>query len=295
MAARSRTLAGIALLASGCVLPTFNTDENLRDSGVAYGGSAGAAGQDAGAEASAGSAGSTQKCPDDGDGLPMVRLPANFCIDATEVTQEQYLGFVEDTKVDPTQESAQPQALCSANASFKPSCHWNDGPLEPTMPVVCVSWCDAWAYCNWNGKRLCGRLGGGTLLPEDSGQPNISEWTYACSSGGTSAYPYGPDYVQTKCNTETQSMVPAGSKPDCQSTSSVYAGAYDLSGNVWEWEDSCSGIGDASDLDMCNLRGGGFKNSGGDTSVYSCFTYTIGAERHTDWEDIGFRCCADLE
>ncbi len=46
----------------------------------------------------------------------------------------------------------------------------------------------------------------------------------------------------------------AGSLTGCQAPS-PYSGAYDLSGNVWEWEDSCDGSGPDA---VCDLRGGAF-------------------------------------
>jgi formylglycine-generating enzyme required for sulfatase activity len=75
-----------------------------------------------------------------------------------------------------------------------------------------------------------------------------------------------------------------------------FAGLFDLSGNVSEWDDMCeSGVG-AGDLaaagagDACAIRGGSAYFSG----EMDC-AVVVGARRDTAFASIGFRCCADAE
>jgi hypothetical protein len=37
------------------------------------------------------------------------------------------------------------------------------GAGSGNFPITNVDWCDAYAYCAGIGKRLCGKIGGGTL------------------------------------------------------------------------------------------------------------------------------------
>src|SRR5262249_27268520 len=112
---------------------------------------------------------------------------APSCIDATEVTNEDYASFLAD---DPPLE-LQPPA-CAFNTSFTPPFGW-PAPAEPRRPVGNVNWCDAFAFCAWAGKHLCGRPGGGAAELEVSiDKPVESAWFDACSHHGTRKYPYDP-------------------------------------------------------------------------------------------------------
>jgi len=64
----------------------------------------------------------------------------------------------------------------------------------------------------------------------------------------------------------------------------------DLSGNVWEWEDSCFGYSGHSD--PCRLRGGSFSSVSSDVTL-RC-DYDFGNVVRGDSDSVfGFRCCSD--
>jgi formylglycine-generating enzyme required for sulfatase activity len=67
------------------------------------------------------------------------------------------------------------------------------------------------------------------------------------------------------------------------------AAVFDLSGNVWEWEDACAGSSGA--LDSCRIRGGGYNNTAGSLV---CAADSLSA-REDPAVNVGFRCCADVE
>jgi formylglycine-generating enzyme required for sulfatase activity len=153
-------------------------------------------------------------------------------------------------------------------------------------PQPCVDWCDAHAFCKAVGKRLCGKIGGGAAPMPDATTLAVNQWYAACTSNGTYNFPYGISYDETACNTEVSSPQPVRTKLNCQSRVTGYGGVYDLSGNVWEWEDTCQ---DTSPTAQCRTRGGG----AGSASIFmSCDSLTFLA-RNTYDTTTGFRCCAD--
>ena len=167
-------------------------------------------------------------------------------------------------------------------------CEWPP-EAKGNHPVVCVDWCDAYAYCQAVDKRLCGKVGGGKNGYTDFADASKSQWYAACSSGGKYDYPYGNTFEGQTCNgknkgLETTSEV--GSLSGCRSYAAGYAGVYDMSGNVLEWEDSCdAGIGLT---DRCRVRGGSFMNN----FLNLRCDYEDFDSRESRLDVIGFRCCS---
>lgn len=212
---------------------------------------------------------------------------SNYQIDATEVTNGQYDAWLATNP--------------SLPASTDTSCGWKSSGSYAEMgsdytgtdadhhPVVEVDWCDAYYYCAAVGKRLCGAIGGGpnTYVSIDA---STGQWYRACSSGGADTYPYGNTYQATYCNGYDYgagTTTTVGSLSNCVTSTAGYAGAYDLAGNVWEWEDSCNGSTGESDL--CPPRGGSFDQSG---SPVCNQVYGGHARRGGVSGNFGFRCCS---
>ncbi len=123
-----------------------------------------------------------------------------YYIDKYEVSNTEYKGFMKAT-------------------GHAAPAYWDDPRLsKPEQPVVGVNWYDGSAFCEWKGKRL----------------PTEAEWERAAKGPeGNGHYPWGHELDDTKANygqnvgkTTAVDSYPAGV--------SGY-GAYNMSGNVFEW------------------------------------------------------------
>jgi len=227
--------------------------------------------------------------PDNGTRGPnMVKVPEGYCIDSTEVTRTQYADWLA-TVTDPAS-VPQSEACLEWNDSFTPTVSWPPG-ANGALPVVGVDWCDAAAFCQAAGKRLCGKIGGGTTDYSLFADESESQWYNACSADGVYKYPYGNTYSSTACNTWesfNDAIRTAGSIQTCQPTTAGYRGVYDLVGNVGEWEDSCLGTGQFA---TCRIRGSSYLFDDYTTDLATCQADSI-AIWSLRMGDVGFRCCA---
>ncbi len=131
-----------------------------------------------------------------------------FMIDKYEVTNAQYLDFID------------------ATGHKEPLNVYGDGSLFEVkdiahLPVVQVTWHDAADYCQWVGKRL----------------PSEAEWEKAARGTDGRIYPWGdegPSSRRVNFNRDwvaPHTLVPVGALPD---GASPY-GVHEMSGNVREW------------------------------------------------------------
>lgn len=135
-----------------------------------------------------------------------------FLMDKFEVTNEEYLLFIQQTR-----------------HRAPPSPMWAGGDLRAGVeryPVTHIAAADAEAFAAWAGKRL----------------PTEDEWEYAARWNDSRPYPWGdtePAERSPLCQSLEASMIqqvipelkPVGSWP----ASASPFGIHDLAGSVWEW------------------------------------------------------------
>lgn len=224
-----------------------------------------------------------------------------FSIDAHEVTRDAYAAFL---AADVTLEGQ--SEACAWNRDYAPEtdldpnrtgCMENERVCQGegcgSHPQVCVDWCDAVAYCQWRGMRLCGAREGGSVDREMEDDPAVSQWFAACSAEATATYPYGGAYVDQQCNDGAADLditVAVGTSPECVTPT----GIFDMSGNVAEWTDNCSSGSSNPRYQECAIRGGSFASA---ADQLNCARGDDGNTITTrDRDDasahVGFRCCA---
>jgi sulfatase modifying factor 1 len=208
-----------------------------------------------------------------------------YDIDATEVTRGQYDLFL---KAKGGNTSGQ-VAACSWNTSYTPTANWPASVSSLDYPITYIDWCDASAYCKWTGRRLCGKLGGGPADHVVDHDGTISQWVHACLPATGGPFPYGKTFDVDACNGKKLSYDPApvASFGGCVGGLS---GLFDMSGNVTEWEDSCSAYKDADDY--CSTQGGAFGSVADDGVGLQCQD-GVSYHRNVTAKFIGLRCCSN--
>lgn len=132
-----------------------------------------------------------------------------FWIDRTEVSVGSYRACVD-------------AGACAPPARASATCTFESGDRE--LPVSCVHWRDADAYCRFVGKRL----------------PSEREWEYAARGTFATPFPWGTLAACTNAVTlvNDQSARSCAARPSRVGTHPGGAstfGVQDMSGNVEEW------------------------------------------------------------
>jgi formylglycine-generating enzyme required for sulfatase activity len=202
-----------------------------------------------------------------------------FCIDTYEVSYSDYLAFY---NANPSS-AIQPAACLPWNVGYTPSSAWPPAPADLAKPVRYVNWCDAYAYCSYVGKHLCGAITGGSNDMSLFADESESAWFDACSAQGSNLYPYGDVFSMSACNGAPSAGVAVETSfATCQGGS---VGLFQMSGNVAEWEDSCSAA--VGPNDNCRVRGGSYLSSDTDLLCDADLLHT----RDYGGPEVGFRCC----
>ena len=146
-------------------------------------------------------------CPGTG-GPTMVRLPEGYCIDSTEVTRGQYQAWL-----DMNPPTAGQISDCTWNTTFFPDATCMTSPFSTVRaafmrgPARRTTRRCAWTgatptrTAKRSGKRLCGKIGGGSNGVDDNLNAALDQWYNACvSDGASNIYPYGNTYQPDYCN-----------------------------------------------------------------------------------------------
>jgi iron(II)-dependent oxidoreductase len=157
-------------------------------------------------------------------------------LDRFTVSNQQFQQFVDAggyERLEYWHEEALPALLDFVDQTGQPGPRfWCDGHSpcgEEYLPVVGVSWYEAWAYARWVGKRL----------PTDAEWTKAGAWPVESSPGRIAQrrYPWGESFDLRRANLWSSGRHQAGDVDEFPAGVSV-GGIYQLVGNVWEWTDS---------------------------------------------------------
>jgi formylglycine-generating enzyme required for sulfatase activity len=179
----------------------------------------------------------------------MVRITQPFYLGKYHVTRGQFRQFVADTGYKTDAEKGRMKGSIGWNpdkkeTGFNEKYSWRNAGFEQTdnHPVVCVSWNDAVAFCNWLSRKE----GKAYRLPTEA------EWEYACRAGTRTRY-YSGDDPETLAKVGNVADATFKAKfPDSRNftikASDGYVftapvgsfkpnafGLFDMHGNAWQW------------------------------------------------------------
>ncbi len=156
----------------------------------------------------------------------------SFELARTEVTRKLFGVFVEATGHKTQAEKNNTTWMRDIDALEKGERPWKMAPIHwrapgfsqsDEDPVVCLSWDDAVAFCEWISKES----GETFRLPAEA------EWEYACRAGTTGDYAGNLEEIAWYHENSDRRTHPVGQKkPNAW-------GLYDMHGNAWEW---CSDV-----------------------------------------------------
>jgi iron(II)-dependent oxidoreductase len=204
------------------------------------------------------------------------------------VTNEQFQQFVDAGGYEQLEfwhEESLPALLdCVDQTGCPGPRYWSDGQYpngEQRLPVVGISWFEAWAYARWVGKRL----------PTDAEWTKAGAWPVESAPGRIAQrrYPWGESFDVRRAHlygSGSRGPVAVDEYPGGVSV----GGIHQLIGNVWEWTSTpLAEIGDSTlhvPESVMSIRGGAF-----DTYFENHATchYQSGEQALSRRANIGFR------
>ena len=199
-----------------------------------------------------------------------------FYIDKYEVTNKRYQECVD--------EGACLEPYHDYFTDTSPNRKYYGNPEKDNFPVIYVDWDMAKAYCDWRGARL----------------PTEAEWEKAARGTQGYRYAWGNDISCQNANYASCGFfqtTAVGTYPDGVSP----YGAYDMTGNVWEWVNDyyaenyysiSPGRNPKGPLSGQSrvVRGGAWNKETNEIYTYDRVRW---GETYNTW-DIGIRCASSL-
>lgn len=153
----------------------------------------------------------------------------------------------------------------------------------PGVQPAMASWFDAKASCEKAGKRMCTEE---EWVSACIGQPAVDDNKNGFFTDGEvrgRLYPYGAFYETGACRDNEDKYTGSADKTGARDRCRTPEGAYDMSGNLYEW------IGENEA--KAAMIGGDWRSKTAGTCRRRTKTYGPGIKNNTT----GFRCCADAQ
>jgi len=225
-----------------------------------------------------------------------------FWMDQTEVTNEMFAWFIEDSGYITLAEKDGSSWVTINNEGANnlsgadwqhPSGRSSNLQGKSDHPVVQISWHDAKEYCQWAGKRL----------------PTEAEWELAARGSLSGArYPWGSEVPLCLPAKENGARFDDNNHCDIAGTIAVGSyqpnsfGLYDMAGNALEWVADWYGLNYYQISEQDNPKGpeeGRFKVArggswtSGEKSLGVAYRFDLVPE--LAWNSFGIRCVSDVE
>lgn len=159
---------------------------------------------------------------------------------------------------------------------------------NPQLPINCVTWVEAFAFCIWDGARLpteaeweAAAVGGAQERPFPWGtdEPDFTRGAFDCTGDGSAAQ-----------DCARSDILSVGSKP----AGAARWGHQDLAGNVWEWvldwyeayPAMANDYADVGSATYRTIRGSGWYSTAADLRSPLRYNSVPSARR----SEFGFRC-----
>jgi len=158
----------------------------------------------------------------------------DYWIDRNEVTNQQFANYLNtnfpvnlDLRIDQgniVQGSEILYKFLVQSENWMDQISFENGTFKPLggaedLPVAFVTWYGAQAYCEWAGRAL----------------PTEAQWEKAARGMDERQYPWGNEWDSNKTNSVMNDPFPQTSPIGSFPNGISPYGAFDMSGNLWEW------------------------------------------------------------